>query len=81
MLPAITLSLILVTLYATLAHFLFGHTWRQMGGYWLAGGLGYGLGALGALWLGVEWGRVGAAPVALGSVGAWLALLAARWKL
>lgn len=81
MFPAILLSLVLTGFYVGVAHFLFGRTWRDMLWYAVAGYLGYGLAALGAVYLGWEWGRVGVTPVAVGSVGAWAALLAARLKL
>lgn len=81
MLPALILSVVLASLYASLAHFFFGRTWRDMLWYWVAGWLGFLLGGLSAVWFGWDWGRVGLVPVAAGSVGAWVALLAARWKL
>jgi energy-converting hydrogenase Eha subunit B len=51
-----------------------------MGRYWLAAVVGFGLAALAALWLGWDWGRLGAAPLAAGTIGAWAALLAMRLK-
>ena len=81
MLPALVLCLVLASLYAALAHFLFGRTWRQMLWYWVAGWLGFAVAGLGAVWFGWDWGRVGQAPVAAGSIGAWLALLAAKTRL
>lgn len=79
MIPALLLCLLFASIYAFLAHFLFGTTWTDMGRYWLAALLGFGLAALVAVWLGWEWGRLGGAPLMAGTVGAWLALLAVRW--
>ena len=80
--PALVLSLLLASLYAALAHAVFGRSWRDMLRYWAVGWLGFGAAALGAASLGWEWGRIGPTPVAAGSLGAWAALLvAARLKL
>lgn len=79
-LPALLLCLAFASLYAFLAHFLFGSTWQQMARYWIAAVVGFALAAGIAVALGSEVGRIGAAPIAAGSVGAWLALLAVRWK-
>jgi len=78
--PALLLCLLFASIYAFLAHFLFGTSWADMGRYWLAAVVGFGLAALASLWLGWDWGRLGAAPLAAGTVGAWAALLAMRLK-
>jgi hypothetical protein len=76
-LPGVILSAVLASLYASLAHALAGRTWRDMPLFWAAAWLGFAAAALAAIWLGLDWGRVGATPVALGTIGSWAALLVA----
>ena len=76
--PSIALSLALATLYGCAFHAVFGRRLWQWPLFWLTAVLGFFGGYVLGVVLGVEWLRVGAAPVAAASFGSF-ALLVAAW--
>ncbi len=76
--PAITFAFILATIYGVVFHLLVGGDVRRLALYLLAGWLGFALGHLFGVLLGVEMLRIGPLRTLSATAGAWTALLAAR---
>lgn len=76
--PSVTFAFILATIYGALFHVIFGGDVRRMALYLLAGWLGFALGQISGVLLGVEVFRIGGLRVLSATVGAWLALFVAR---
>lgn len=77
--PAFVAAGLLSSTYGAAFHFLVGGSYRRLALYLCCGWLGFGLGhALGNS-LGVRVWMLGPVNVLTGSLGSWVALIAARW--
>jgi hypothetical protein len=76
--PTVIFAFILATIYGTLFHLVVGGDVRRLALYLLAGWLGFALGHLLGVMLGVEILRVGPLRALSATVGAWTALIVAR---
>lgn len=78
-LPLLVLSLVLVTLYASLAHLMWGRSFKNLGARWLAALLGLGIGqfiARNAPATGLP--VIGQLHIVEASACSWLAILIAK---
>ena len=73
------LGFLLATAYGAAFHILMGGPARQIILYLGAAWLGFALGQLVGDWLGINLLNLGAVHLFAASLGAWIALLAARW--
>jgi hypothetical protein len=78
--PTLLLSGLLASAYALLFHLLWGHTVRQLVRLWLLAIIGFGLGQVVAMGMGWGFSMVGDVHVVEGTVGAWAALIIAKWQ-
>jgi hypothetical protein len=76
--PSVTFAFILATIYGVLFHLLVGGDVRRLALYLLAGWLGFALGHILGVMLGVNILRVGSLRTLSATVGGWTALIAAR---
>ncbi len=76
--PTVIFAFILATIYGALFHLVVGGDIRRLALYLLAGWLGFALGHLLGVMLGVEILRVGPLRTLSATVGAWTALVVAR---
>ncbi len=76
--PSVTFAFILATIYGVVFHLLVGGDVRRLALYLLAGWLGFALGHVFGVLLGVEMLRIGPLRTLSATAGAWIALLAAR---
>jgi hypothetical protein len=77
--PSVTFGFILATLYGALFHFVLGGNARQLALFLLAGWLGFALGHIFGVIFGVNILDIGPLHVFSATLGALLALLAARF--
>jgi hypothetical protein len=76
--PSVTFAFILATIYGVVFHLIVGGDIRRLALYLLAGWLGFALGHLSGVILGVELFRIGSLRTLSATVGAFTALIAAR---
>lgn len=76
--PSLVLSLLLASFYGFLGHGIFGRRRAAIGLYWVAALVGFAAGYWVTLVLGANLPRVGETPVIEGSIGAVVAVAAAR---
>lgn len=78
--PSLLLSVLLASAYTLLFHLLWGDTVRRLVRLWLIATIGFGLGQVVAM--GMGWGAymVGDVHVVEGTIGAWAALVIAKWQ-
>jgi hypothetical protein len=77
--PSVGFGFILATLYGAVFHFIFGGDARRLALFLLAGWLGFALGHSFGVILGVNVFNIGPLRFFSATLGAWLALLAARF--
>jgi len=77
--PSLLLSGLLASVYALLFCFLWGDTLKQLVRLWLIALIGFGLGQAVAMGAGWRFFMVGDVHVMEGTVGAWMALVIAKW--
>ncbi|MEP7284256.1 MAG: hypothetical protein ABI947_00650 [Chloroflexota bacterium] len=77
--PSVTFGFILATLYGAAFHFLLGGDARRLALFLLAGWLGFTLGHIFGVLFGVDVMSIGPLHVFSATLGAWLALLVARF--
>ncbi len=78
--PALLMSGLLATIYALLFHLVWGDTMRQLVRLWLVAIIGFGMGQVVAMGMGWGFAMVGDVHVVEGTVGAWAALVVAKWQ-
>ena len=77
--PSVIFGFILATLYSATFHFLLGGDARRLALFLLAGWLGFTLGHVFGVIFGVSMLSIGPLHTFAATLGAWLALLAARF--
>jgi hypothetical protein len=78
--PALLMSGLLATIYALLFHLVWGETVRQLVRFWLVAIIGFGMGQVLAIGMGWQFAMVGDVHVLEGTIGAWTALVVAKWQ-
>jgi hypothetical protein len=76
--PALVLSLVIATLYATLFHLLWGRTLNGLIAYWLAALAGFAVGQLAASALSLKDVQIGELHLLAASTVCWLSMAFAR---
>ncbi|MFQ5946046.1 MAG: hypothetical protein ACE5NC_07325 [Anaerolineae bacterium] len=77
--PPLLLIVVLASLNAGIFHFLWGRTLKQLGVLWVAAVAGFVVGHLVAAAMGFVLLKLGAVYAAGGVVGAWIAMIIARF--
>lgn len=77
--PSLVFSLLLSSLYGAVFHFLCGKRWRDLGIYWAAAVVGFGLGQAIFGLLGFSVYMIGQVRVIESTIVSWGCLLVARW--
>lgn len=77
--PSVVFAFILATLYGASFHLIFGGSTRQLALYLLASWLGFGLGQLLGVALGVRLFSIGVINTFSATLGAWIALFVTRF--
>jgi hypothetical protein len=77
--PSFVFSVLLASLYGAVFHFVWGKRWRDLGIYWAAAVIGFGLGQAISTALGFSVYMIGQVRVVESTSVSWICLFVARW--